>query len=103
MALRFVMGMFEAPALPCLTLVTVMWYDQREQGIRVAIWSSTVASVSRLIEAHTSDIDCMPDICGLDLLWYRPQHLRTCILETIVPSPWCRQLYLFHSLVVLLP
>jgi MFS transporter, ACS family, allantoate permease len=45
-ALRFFMGMMEAPALPCLTLVTTMWYRKREQGIRVAIWSSTVASVS---------------------------------------------------------
>lgn len=48
MALRFFMGMMEAPALPCLTLLTVMWYREREQAIRVAIWSSTVASVGTI-------------------------------------------------------
>ncbi|VUC38193.1 unnamed protein product [Clonostachys rosea] len=45
MALRFVMGMMEAPALPSLTLITTMWYRKREQPLRVAIWSSTVASI----------------------------------------------------------
>lgn len=46
MALRFLMGALEAPALPGLTLATTMWYRIREQPMRVAIWSSTVASVS---------------------------------------------------------
>ncbi|UPL03170.1 hypothetical protein LCI18_014104 [Fusarium solani-melongenae] len=45
MALRFLMGALEAPALPGLTLATTMWYRIREQPMRVAIWSSTVASV----------------------------------------------------------
>ncbi|KAF5496968.1 putative transporter [Colletotrichum siamense] len=45
MALRFLMGMCEAPALPGLTLITVMWWRKKEQPLRVAIWSSTVASV----------------------------------------------------------
>ncbi|KAF0323842.1 allantoate permease [Colletotrichum asianum] len=45
MALRFFMGMCEAPALPGLTLITVMWWRKKEQPLRVAIWSSTVASV----------------------------------------------------------
>lgn len=45
MALRFMMGMAEAPALPGLMLVTTMWYNQREQPLRTALWSSTVASV----------------------------------------------------------
>ncbi|KAH6962153.1 major facilitator superfamily domain-containing protein, partial [Ilyonectria sp. MPI-CAGE-AT-0026] len=46
MALRFFMGMMEAPALPCLTLITVMWYRKSEQPLGVALWSSTFASVS---------------------------------------------------------
>jgi MFS transporter, ACS family, allantoate permease len=45
-ALRFFMGMMEAPALPGLTVLTSMWYTKKEQALRVAIWSSTVASVS---------------------------------------------------------
>ncbi|KAJ0319031.1 hypothetical protein Brms1b_004006 [Colletotrichum noveboracense] len=45
MALRFFMGICEAPALPGLTLITVMWWRKEEQPLRVAIWSSTVASV----------------------------------------------------------
>ncbi|KAK9784212.1 putative Major facilitator superfamily (MFS) profile domain-containing protein [Seiridium cardinale] len=45
MALRFFMGMMEAPALPGLTLMTSMWYTKKEQPLRVALWSSTVASV----------------------------------------------------------
>ncbi|KAH8895255.1 MFS general substrate transporter [Thozetella sp. PMI_491] len=45
MALRFFMGMAEAPALPGLTLITSMWYNKREQPLRVALWSSTVASL----------------------------------------------------------
>ncbi|KAK9770817.1 putative Major facilitator superfamily (MFS) profile domain-containing protein [Seiridium cardinale] len=45
MALRFFMGMTEAPALPGLTLMTSMWYTKKEQPLRVALWSSTVASI----------------------------------------------------------
>ncbi|KAK2606711.1 hypothetical protein N8I77_005442 [Diaporthe amygdali] len=45
MALRFFMGMMEAPALPGLTLMTTMWYTKKEQPLRVALWSATVASV----------------------------------------------------------
>lgn len=45
MALRFIMGMFEAPALATCTLITVIWYTKTEQPLRVAIWSATFASV----------------------------------------------------------
>ncbi|RDW85433.1 allantoate permease-2 [Coleophoma crateriformis] len=45
MALRFIMGMFEAPGLATCTLITVIWYTKTEQPLRVAVWSATFASV----------------------------------------------------------
>lgn len=45
MAVRFLMGIMEAPGFPSVTLITSMWYSKREQPIRIALWSSTFASV----------------------------------------------------------
>ncbi|KAH6683371.1 major facilitator superfamily domain-containing protein [Halenospora varia] len=45
MTLRFIMGMCEAPGLAACALITVMWYSKKEQPLRVALWSCTLASV----------------------------------------------------------
>jgi MFS family permease len=46
MVVRFIMGAFEAPIVPALSIMTVMWYMKREQPVRVAIWYSGFSSVS---------------------------------------------------------
>ncbi len=46
MAVRFVMGMLEAPIVPALAIVTVMWYKKEEQPVRVALWYSGFSTVS---------------------------------------------------------
>jgi MFS family permease len=40
-ALRILLGLFEASNYGCLTLITSMYFTQREQGIRIAIWVCT--------------------------------------------------------------
>ncbi len=44
MALRFVMGLFEAATFPVCTVMTVMWYRTREQPLRTAIVSHPTLS-----------------------------------------------------------
>ncbi|KAK5190992.1 hypothetical protein LTR99_000065 [Exophiala xenobiotica] len=45
MVVRFIMGAFEAPIVPALSIMTVMWYMKREQPVRVAIWYSGFSSL----------------------------------------------------------
>lgn len=47
MALRFIMGVFEAPGLPGCTLAVTMWYTKKEQPLRIALSTATFASVRR--------------------------------------------------------
>lgn len=71
-ALRFLMGMLEAPALPGLTLITTMWYTKKEQALRVALWSSTVASVRLMMRFHARlmlTINAL-GVRGARLIWY---------------------------------
>lgn len=37
-AVRFIFGCAEAGAFPTASILTVMWYTNREQPVRVAIW-----------------------------------------------------------------
>lgn len=39
---RFIFGCAEAGAFPICSILTVMWYSNREQPIRVAIWYNQV-------------------------------------------------------------
>ncbi|KAH7016372.1 major facilitator superfamily domain-containing protein [Microdochium trichocladiopsis] len=49
MALRFLMGVFEAPLFPAVTILNTMWYKKQEQPVRMAItfmaFSSLVTGV----------------------------------------------------------
>ncbi|KAI4596477.1 hypothetical protein KJ359_005231 [Pestalotiopsis sp. 9143b] len=45
MAVRFLMGLFEAFIVPCLYIVTAMWWRRSEQPIRLALWYSQLASI----------------------------------------------------------
>jgi ACS family allantoate permease-like MFS transporter len=40
MAIRFLLGMFEAAVTPGWALFTSQWYTKREQGMRVNMWFS---------------------------------------------------------------
>lgn len=82
MALRFFMGMMEAPALPCLTLITVMWYRKSEKPLRVALWSSTFASVSFVSTAILLPLTSVLGLCRADLVWNWTQHNRNRFLGT---------------------
>ena len=46
MALRFLMGIFEAPMFPVCAVMTVMWYKEDEQPLRTAFWFGHWSSVS---------------------------------------------------------
>ncbi|KAK5118934.1 hypothetical protein LTR62_000145 [Meristemomyces frigidus] len=37
-AVRLLLGMFEAAVAPCLLIITGMWYKRAEQPLRIAIW-----------------------------------------------------------------
>lgn len=41
---RFVMGMLEAPVFPICSVLTVMWWTNTEQPIRVAFWYNQVSA-----------------------------------------------------------
>ncbi|KAH8894520.1 MFS general substrate transporter [Thozetella sp. PMI_491] len=45
MTLRFIMGFFEAPLYPMMSVITVMWYKKSEQPIRVTVWFTSLSSV----------------------------------------------------------
>ncbi|KAL4967095.1 MFS general substrate transporter [Aspergillus stella-maris] len=45
MTLRFLMGFFEAPLYPMLSVMTVMWYKNTEQPVRVTVWFTSLSSV----------------------------------------------------------
>jgi MFS transporter, ACS family, allantoate permease len=40
---RFIMGTFEAPVFPICSVLTVMWWTNDEQPIRVAFWYNQVS------------------------------------------------------------
>lgn len=42
LAVRFIMGMFEAAVTPGLTLMTGFWYTRREIPLRQCIWYSSL-------------------------------------------------------------
>ncbi|EEU39244.1 uncharacterized protein NECHADRAFT_94676 [Fusarium vanettenii 77-13-4] len=44
-AVRFIFGCAEAGAFPTASILTVMWYTNREQPVRVAIWYNQFSSV----------------------------------------------------------
>ncbi|KAF5008149.1 hypothetical protein FDECE_5543 [Fusarium decemcellulare] len=44
-AVRFIFGCAEAGAFPTASIPTVMWYSNREQPVRVAIWYDQLASI----------------------------------------------------------
>jgi len=46
MVLRFIMGCFEAPLFPCITLLNSMWYTKKEQPSRTAISFAVFSTVS---------------------------------------------------------
>lgn len=37
MTLRFLMGAFEAPLYPMMSIMTVMWYKKSEQPLRITV------------------------------------------------------------------
>lgn len=41
MAVRFVLGLFEAGCLPLFSVITAAWYRRSEQPLRVAAWYGT--------------------------------------------------------------
>ncbi|ETS84336.1 hypothetical protein PFICI_02361 [Pestalotiopsis fici W106-1] len=45
MTLRFIMGFFEAPLYPMMSVITVMWYTKPEQTLRVTVWFTSLSSV----------------------------------------------------------
>lgn len=45
MVLRFIMGCFEAPLFPCVTLLNSMWYTRKEQPSRTAISFAVFSTV----------------------------------------------------------
>ncbi|KAI8295781.1 hypothetical protein K4K56_010500 [Colletotrichum sp. SAR 10_98] len=45
MTLRFLMGFFEAPLYPMMSIMTVMWYKKSEQPLRVTVWFTSLSSV----------------------------------------------------------
>jgi MFS family permease len=47
LAVRFIQGMFEAPIVPALSIMTVMWWTKKEQPVRVAMWYSGFSSVGK--------------------------------------------------------
>ncbi|KAJ3522928.1 hypothetical protein NM208_g12657 [Fusarium decemcellulare] len=44
-AVRFIFGCAEAGAFPTASILTVMWYSNREQPVRVAIWYNQLSSI----------------------------------------------------------
>ncbi|KAI5478190.1 hypothetical protein MNV49_005357 [Pseudohyphozyma bogoriensis] len=44
-AVRFILGIFEAPILPSCMVISSLWWTKREQGLRTAIWFNTLAGV----------------------------------------------------------
>lgn len=49
MTLRFLMGFFEAPLYPMMSIMTVMWYKKSEQPLRVTVWFTSLSSVSSTV------------------------------------------------------
>lgn len=49
MVVRFIMGITEAAAFPICSILTVMWYKNDGQPIRVAFWYNQVSQVTRLL------------------------------------------------------
>lgn len=45
-AVRFIMGMLEACVFPISSILTVMWYSNKQQPIRVAWWFNQVRKLS---------------------------------------------------------
>lgn len=41
MAVRFLLGLFEAGCLPLFSVITTQWYRRSEQPVRVAAWYGT--------------------------------------------------------------
>lgn len=66
---RFIMGCTEAGAFPIASILTVMWYSNREQPIRVAFWYNQVC----LVLWYTFDISSPDTFCAvlLSLFWHR--------------------------------
>ncbi|KAF4819910.1 putative transporter [Colletotrichum tropicale] len=84
MALRFFMGMCEAPALPGLTLITVMWWRKKEQPLRVAIWSSTVASEGKFLSAKEAYIAVhrkLDDNTGIENKEFKWYQVREALID----------------------
>jgi MFS family permease len=46
LTLRFFLGIAEAVVFPANAIITVMWYKQKEQPVRAAIWLGQWSSVS---------------------------------------------------------
>jgi MFS family permease len=48
LANRFLLGLFEAIAIPLFTVITTTWYRRREQPLRIAMWYGTNGVASML-------------------------------------------------------
>jgi MFS family permease len=48
LANRFLLGLFEAIAIPLFTVITTTWYRRREQPLRIAMWYGTNGIASML-------------------------------------------------------
>ena len=54
MAIRFLLGLFEAPIVPALVSYTALFYTRKENTARTLIWGAMqVSSPSRRLLKHT--------------------------------------------------
>ncbi|KKY27146.1 putative allantoate permease [Diplodia seriata] len=97
-AVRFIMGMAEACLFPVCNIVTVMWWKNQEQPVRVACWMSQFSSIFTGIVNSPAQCRYMTDrekfIClqrikdnntgveNKDIKWYQ---IRECLVD---PKTW---------------
>ncbi|KAK4150000.1 hypothetical protein C8A00DRAFT_18388 [Chaetomidium leptoderma] len=69
LAVRFIMGIFEAAVTPGLTLMTGFWYTRREIPLRQCIWYSSLGWGGIIGSYIAMGVSKLPQLGGATCLW----------------------------------